>query len=326
MHLKIFLSFSNFSGIGVGLLLIPSLTLLGRYFDKLYPLASAVAYAGISLGITIFAPLTQLFLDTYGWRNAVLLLGAINCHGIVAGCLLRPFHLDKVNGDKRNLYKPLIKAAFKHPSKQNNYVTDSKLFSWQSEHSLSKWKKRFGLSLFKNPSFVAAIFMMSCDSFSNTGWIVYFIPHCIVKGLTPYEASMLATGAGLANLIGRFIYVPFVSRNIISIRWALYLSGILTAIALMVDPWTNTLSTILIATTCYCLGAGVLKPLCDVHIKNIVKEHLLSQAFGFRMAFNGVFRIMAGFLVGKYYHIIIYSNLIWSKTKPESHMILVIFK
>lgn len=274
--MKIYQLLSNFSGIGVGLLLIPSLTLLGRYFDKRYPLASAIAYAGISLGIVIFAPLAQFFVDTYGWRNAVLLMGAINCHGIVAGCLLRPFRHDKVNGDKRNLHTPLIETS----SKQN-------------------WEKRFGLSLFKNPSFVAAILMMSCDSFSNTGWIVYFVPHCIVKGLTPYEASLLATAAGLANLCGRFIYVPFVSRNIISVRWALYLSGIPAAIALMVDPWTNTLPTVLIATSCYCLGAGVLKPLCDVHIKNIVKEHLLSQAFGFRMAVNGVFRFMAGFLIGK---------------------------
>ncbi|XP_072030778.1 monocarboxylate transporter 13-like [Amphiura filiformis] len=297
---------SILNGVGVGLLLIPSLALLGRYFDRLYPFASGVAYAGISLGMVVFAPLTQMLLESYGWRGTVMLLGAICCHGIVAGSLLRPSQFDS-DGEKLNIGKNVLNSydALEEECGGYHEEAENESFGWRSEKCLPpRWQQVLeltGISLFKNTSFVAAIFMMSCDSFSKTGWIVYFIPHCIVKGLTPYEAAFSATAAGTANLIGRLIYIPFVSKNLISVPTILYLSGILTAFALMVDPWTNSLTTILIANILYCLGAGVLKPLCDVHIKTIAKERLLSQAFGLRMAMNGVFRILAGYLVGWIY-------------------------
>ena len=228
-----------------------------------------------------------------------MLLGAVCCHGIVVGCMLRAFW---INNEDLCIGKTLTNSY--SPLEEYDEEEGTGLFGWRSEKCLSGKSRKIvelmGFSLLKNESFLAAIFMISCDSFSNTGWIVYFIPHCLVKGLSPYEATFSATAAGLANLVGRFIYVPFISKKLISVTNTLLLSGVFSAISLMVDPWTNTLSTILVANVWYCLSAGILKPLCDVHIKTITDERLLSQAFGLKTAMNGGFRVSAGFLVGKY--------------------------
>ena len=76
-------------GFGLALLMVPGFALLGQYFDKYYPLAGGVCLACGGLGIIIFPPLTQGLLDTYGWRNTLLLLGVIYLHMIIGGILLR---------------------------------------------------------------------------------------------------------------------------------------------------------------------------------------------------------------------------------------------
>ena len=73
----------------MALLRISGQALLGQYFDKYYLLASGVSETCIGLGIIIFSPLTQVLLDTYGWRNTLLLLGGIYSHMIIGGILLR---------------------------------------------------------------------------------------------------------------------------------------------------------------------------------------------------------------------------------------------
>lgn len=50
---------------------------------------------GVGMSITglgaIYMPLLMgLLMDTYGWRNAVLILGAICLHSLLAATLLRP--------------------------------------------------------------------------------------------------------------------------------------------------------------------------------------------------------------------------------------------
>ncbi|XP_072051559.1 monocarboxylate transporter 11-like isoform X3 [Amphiura filiformis] len=76
-------------GIAMALVTVPCYSLLGQYFDRHYLLACSLFQGCGSLGMMIFAPLTQLLLDTYGWRNTLLLLGAMYFHVFVGGALLR---------------------------------------------------------------------------------------------------------------------------------------------------------------------------------------------------------------------------------------------
>ena len=67
-----------FTGIAFSLLRTTCRALQGQYFDKYYPLAAGVCEPCIDLGIIIFPPLTKVLLGTYGWRNSLLLIGAIS--------------------------------------------------------------------------------------------------------------------------------------------------------------------------------------------------------------------------------------------------------
>ena len=60
------------------------------YFDKKRAIATGITVGGAPVGGMIFAPLVQFFINTYGWRSTMLLMGAIVLHGCAMGILMIP--------------------------------------------------------------------------------------------------------------------------------------------------------------------------------------------------------------------------------------------
>ena len=69
---------------------VPSVTLLGNYFNARRSFAMAVANSGISVSALIFPPLTQHLITSYGARGALLLISGLSMQIVVAASLLRP--------------------------------------------------------------------------------------------------------------------------------------------------------------------------------------------------------------------------------------------
>ncbi|XP_022085897.1 monocarboxylate transporter 13-like isoform X4 [Acanthaster planci] len=76
-------------GPALGISSVLSKVLLGRHFNKRYTLASGISQMGQVVSLLAFAPMTQLFLDTYGWRGAALLLAGVCLHSVVCPVLVK---------------------------------------------------------------------------------------------------------------------------------------------------------------------------------------------------------------------------------------------
>ena len=71
---------------------------IGRSFSEFYILAFSIGGIGGSLVFFTTVPLTQFFLDVYGWRGTMLLLGGILSHLAVCGALMKePAAIKKIN-------------------------------------------------------------------------------------------------------------------------------------------------------------------------------------------------------------------------------------
>ena len=267
-------------------------------------MAHGIREACGALGIIVFPPLTQVLLDTYGWRNTLLLLGAIYSHTLISGILFRSpsyeqkFSLVATNDD-----------LDENDSCLETNDSENDTFTWMDlplEGSGYSTKRKFdilyftGLHLFKNFSFLANCAVSLSASCAFTGWVIYFVPHCLTKGLTPQEASLLASIAGFAYLLGCLVYIPFVSKQLISARGYIYISCAMVSISLIADTFSLTYATILLSNTCFAFSFSAIHPLVDVCLKPVVGEENLSKAFGWQVAVGGIFRIFSGFLVGKY--------------------------
>ena len=292
-----------FSGIALALLQIPGQAQLGQYFDKYYPLARGVCTACGALGIIVFPPLTQVLLDTYGWRNTLLLLGGIYLHMIISGILFRsPTRVQRFSllttNDLDDDNDPCLKTNASEP----NTFTCMNLSSTSSKRPAKcnfEYMHLTGLHLFTKFSFLANCAAAGSSSCTFTGWVIYFVPHCLTKGLTPKEASLLASIAGFAYLLGPFVYIPIVSKGLISARGLIYISCAVESISLFADLFSSTFATVLLSSACFMFSYSANYQLLDVCLKSVVDKDDLSKAFGWRAAVKGVFRILSGFLVGK---------------------------
>lgn len=276
--------------------------LLAQYFDELYPLASAFNYAGGSVGLMVCAPFAQLLLEVYGWRGTLLLLGGMNFHIMVCCALFRP-HATNEYTQADTASTSLYSDEETCSSSESDSGEDS-AFGWRKNSISSKqkvaetWVHFFGLSLFENFSFVANCLATSCFVTAISGWTVYFVPHCIAKGLTPYESTFAATLVGGTYLFGFFVHVPFLKRNLYSVKCAIYLSGVSSGIALLLEYFNSTFVGIVITNSIFICGVAVMCML-EVHLRSIVDQEDLAKAFGWRTAVCGLFRALPGFLIGK---------------------------
>lgn len=83
-----------FPGMGFGLMYLPSIVIVGFYFDKKRALATGIATCGSGIGAFVFAPLCKYLIDLYGWQGAMWIVSAIVLNGLVLGGLYRPLTFD----------------------------------------------------------------------------------------------------------------------------------------------------------------------------------------------------------------------------------------
>lgn len=110
-----------FPGSSGGLTIIPCILVICEYFKKRRGLASGVMLSGSSLGAVTFPHLVTFLLEEYSMRGALLILGGISLHVLVAGALLQPirYHLirvvdDTVDEPTQSNYMMNIKEANRH--------------------------------------------------------------------------------------------------------------------------------------------------------------------------------------------------------------------
>jgi hypothetical protein len=69
---------------------MPAIILVGFYFRRRRSLANSICKCGIGVGAVAFPPLIPLFLQHFGLRGSLLLVGGICLNMLVAAMLLRP--------------------------------------------------------------------------------------------------------------------------------------------------------------------------------------------------------------------------------------------
>lgn len=82
-------TFGVIAGLGLGLCYVTAVVSIAYWFDKKRTLATGLGASGTGMGTFIYAPMTQFFIDYYGWRGTVLLLAGTFLNFCVCGCLMR---------------------------------------------------------------------------------------------------------------------------------------------------------------------------------------------------------------------------------------------
>ncbi|XP_039303273.1 monocarboxylate transporter 1 isoform X2 [Solenopsis invicta] len=86
----LYVSYGLMVGIGAGLSFPPTVYIVTQYFVKLRGVANGLCISGSAIGTIVLPPFLQYLLDCFGYRGAVLIMGAITLNTLVCGLLYHP--------------------------------------------------------------------------------------------------------------------------------------------------------------------------------------------------------------------------------------------
>ncbi|KAH8299638.1 hypothetical protein KR044_004064 [Drosophila immigrans] len=86
----LFLVYGVLGGIGFCMVYIPAVVIIGFYFEKWRALATGVALCGSGVGTFVFAPLTNILLEQWGWRTTLAIQGLMILSCAIFGIAFRP--------------------------------------------------------------------------------------------------------------------------------------------------------------------------------------------------------------------------------------------
>ncbi|XP_037046427.1 monocarboxylate transporter 13 [Bradysia coprophila] len=94
----LYISYGVFVGTGAGLSFPPTVYIVTSYFVRLRGLANGICISGSAFGSIILPPILRYLLENYGYRGAVLIMGAITLNTWVAAIFYEPVerHLKRV--------------------------------------------------------------------------------------------------------------------------------------------------------------------------------------------------------------------------------------
>ncbi|CAF2522289.1 unnamed protein product [Rotaria sp. Silwood2] len=84
------LLFGFIGGIGMGLVYLPSIVMVGYYFDKKRAIATGIVTAGTGIGSITFGPLSRFLFDRFGWKNGLLILAVILLGCVICCAFMQP--------------------------------------------------------------------------------------------------------------------------------------------------------------------------------------------------------------------------------------------
>lgn len=85
----LFLTFGIMAGFGLSLCYVAAVVIVAYYFEKKRSLATGISVCGSGIGTFVFAPLTYVLLDEYGWRGTTLIMAGMFLNMAVCGLLFR---------------------------------------------------------------------------------------------------------------------------------------------------------------------------------------------------------------------------------------------
>lgn len=84
----------------MGLIYLPAIVSVTCYFEKKRSFATGIAVCGSGVGTFIFAPLTEVLVNQFAWKGAMLIISALTLNCVIFGMLFRPLEAPR----KKALY------------------------------------------------------------------------------------------------------------------------------------------------------------------------------------------------------------------------------
>ena len=280
--------FVIFTGIGGGISLVAKVNVIKDYFKRKFNLATSLSFAGGALGMTVLAPLMELCIETFGWRGAMLIFGAMNLNICVAGALMR---------EPRKPSNVLDISIKKH----SNFSQSSSGFCGNILHFSNLLISYLGFPiLLKYRTIILFLLAMTIHALVNSGWVLFLVSYTFSIGFSLRYASLLAAIGGGGALVGRLLVGPFLHSGILSGHMTFFYLATGGAAMLFCYPFIHIYWLLALISFLTGFLLGTTSAVFVVMMKEVVDDNSadFSGAIGLQYMFRGVGMVSGGSLTG----------------------------
>lgn len=119
----LYLIYGVIGGIGFSMVYIPSVIIVGYYFERWRALATGIAMCGSGVGTFLFAPFNEAMIEAVGWRTTLLVQSAIILACTVTGAMYRPLKPIQVTVEEEQEEKKImLPIVFTKPLPEGRYA------------------------------------------------------------------------------------------------------------------------------------------------------------------------------------------------------------
>ena len=268
---------------------IPSVTMVSRWFSARYGTAIGIASAGIGVGILIMVPVTQMVIDSSGWRTAYLVLAAVAFLLIlpVQALLLRgrPEDLGLLRDGRKPAAKSVSRDAVPAPSR----IVDK------------AWAERVWSvgNVVRTRRYWFIFFMLALGNISSQMLMVHQVAFLVDGG---YEKLFAASAMGLVGFFSIFAKMGWgwaSDRLGREITWTAGFACIIVGIGLLaLTRVVPSAIVVYIYALLFALGYGVAPPLGPAAASDVFAGRRFGSIYGTLGVGNAIGSGAGAFLAG----------------------------
>ncbi|XP_077534917.1 monocarboxylate transporter 12-like isoform X2 [Haemaphysalis longicornis] len=286
-----------FHGMGSGMVFVVTPTVINEHFIRYRGLAMGINFAGCCTASFVFPKVLEVLMDSYGFKGALLLFGAICLNSLAFSLFLRqPAWLrNRLEAEASAAVEKVPREAARPPktSLTNGDVSATARCAPPTPGSL-----RHGLTVFSCPMFYVIMYSYISFTFAYECYISLFVDFATDRGVSLSHAVTMISVSSIADLVGRLALPAaadrgsFTSRTLLTVTF-FHLGTLFLTLPLAWGYWWLFAFASAIA---FCIGTSV--SVFSVLVAEYLGIARQSMAYGMVSAFTGITSLFKPFVVG----------------------------
>ncbi len=216
---QLFITYSLLLAIGAGASFVVMVSTVLRWFDRRRGLALGISGAGGGLGIAFIAPFFAFLIDSFEWRNALMILG-----GIAWLVILPVSQLLKKDPYEIGALPDGATPGYQTPEVKQGTTSSQKVPL---------------LQMFRTTNFWPFLFIWLLMAFSMSFVMIHIVPHAIDLGFSAIESATILSLSGITMSAGRLIAGVITDK--LSAKVIAIICSLLQFVALLWLVWVQEL-------------------------------------------------------------------------------------
>ena len=232
------------------------------------------------MGTLVLAPLLNHLIDSYSWRGAMFILGAIMANTAVAGMTYRQTCLEQMGMTRKRKVNKVSTSVSSHFHKSIAQHDTDKLCHFQKQNNRRGDKtccrkiqslNRTGIAnIFSSRRFVIFSFAVFLKGFATYTYVDYSVARALYAGIDKTSASFLLSLIGLSGMVTSATHGFLIEWKIISCGRLYTLALVLSGVACFMNPVVQSYAGLAVSASLFGAGYGVSMPVMLVMTRDIV--------------------------------------------------------